>query len=121
MRGADIAMTQTLLEQAREPNVIQALIEVDRLDTRNAQRWVNLDAAELRDFPELTIENLQNITIGPYQIKLSRSYIQDKLQRDANEEYHIEMLRDENQLPQPGFMRVRVSLAFITQPGINFR
>jgi len=90
MRGADVA--QTLLEQAREPNVIQALVEVDRLDTRNAQRWVNLDAAELRDFPELTIENLQNITIGPYQIKLSRSYVQDKLQRDANKEYHIEML-----------------------------
>jgi len=34
------------------------------------------------------------------------------LQRDANEEYHIEMLRDENRLPQPGFRRVRVFSRF---------
>lgn len=91
---------------------MQALVEVENLHTRNAQRWVRLDAVQLIDFPELTLEYLRDLTIGVYRIKLAPSYVQDKLQRDAEEEFQIEMLRAANRTPERGLLRVRVYSRF---------
>ncbi|XP_029173786.1 uncharacterized protein LOC114942563 [Nylanderia fulva] len=112
MEGANVEMAQQLLDKVREPNVVQAMVEVENLKTRNAQRWVRLDAEQLFDFPVLTVEFLKNLTVGVYQIKLAPSYVQDKLQRDEEEEFQLEMLRDVNRLPQPGLMRIRVFSRF---------
>lgn len=59
MAGADGELAQRLLEKAKEPNVMRALVEVENLHTRNVQRWVRLDAVQLIDFPELTLEYLR--------------------------------------------------------------
>lgn len=64
------------------------------------------------DFPELTLDVLQNLTIGIYQIKLVPSYVQDTLQREKDEEFHIKMLRETDRIPEQGFMRVRVFSRF---------
>lgn len=112
MEGADANKAYQLLARAQEPNVVQALVETENLHTRNAQRWVKLDANQLNDFPALEIDLLKDITTGIYQLKLAPSYIQDKLQRDEDEEFQVEMLRDEDRLPTPGFMRVRVYSRF---------
>ncbi|KMQ87335.1 hypothetical protein RF55_13409 [Lasius niger] len=96
-------MAQQLLQKAREPNIVKALVEAENLATRNVE--------ERLDFPVLTLEYLKNLTIGVYQVKLALSYIQDK-QRDEDEELHIEMLRDRNRLPEPGFLRARVFSRF---------
>ncbi|KYN19756.1 hypothetical protein ALC57_07909 [Trachymyrmex cornetzi] len=112
MDEANAALAQRLLEKAKEPNVVQALIEVNNLHTRNAQRWVRLSADQLQDFPVLTLEFLKNLTCGIYQLELSPSYIQDKLQRDQLEEFQVEMLRNQNRLSEPGLMRVRVFSRF---------
>lgn len=112
MEGADAALARQLLERAQEPNVVQALVEQENLHTRNAQRWVRLAANQIVDFPILGLDYLKDLTTGVYQIKLSSSYIQDKLQRDEDEEFQLEMLRNENRLPTPGFMRVRVYSRF---------
>lgn len=55
-----------------------------------------MDANDLEDFPRLTTEYLRELTAGVYQIGLAPSYVQDKLQREENEEFQIELLRDEN-------------------------
>lgn len=112
MEGADAQLAQRLLEKASEPNVVQALVEVENLNTRNAQRWVRLDAEQLQDFPILTLDFIKTLTIGVYQVKLAPSYVQDKLQRDHDEEFQFETLRDINRLPWPGLLRVRVFSRF---------
>ena len=45
-----------------------------------------------------------------YQIKLAPSYVQDKIKRKNNEVFEIEMLRHDNSLHQPGFIRLRLSI-----------
>ena len=96
-------------ERARELNIVQALVEAENLHTRNAQRWVRLNAGQIQNFPILTIEQLKDRTFGIYQVKLAPSYVQDKLQREAEEKFQLEMLRNQNRLPQPDFIRARVS------------
>ncbi|XP_043469676.1 uncharacterized protein LOC122503266 [Leptopilina heterotoma] len=112
MRDVNADLAQHLLEKVNEVNVVQALVEVENLHTRNAQRWIRLDAALLNDFSVLTIDFLRDLTVGTYQIKLSPSYIQDKLARDNDEEFQIKMLRNEERTPTPGFIRVRVFSRF---------
>ncbi|KAL1488844.1 hypothetical protein ABEB36_014639 [Hypothenemus hampei] len=112
MDGANIEMAQALLERRRQPNIVQARVEVKNLYTRNAQRWVRLNAGQIQDFPILTIQELKDLIFGIYQVKLAPSYVQDKLRREAEDEFQLEMLRGENRLPEPGFMRIRVFSRF---------
>lgn len=58
------------------------------------------------------MEYLKELTAGIYQIELAPSYVQDKLQREENDEFQVELLRDENRLPEPGFLRVRIYSRF---------
>ena len=99
IQGADAEMANELL------------VEIEKFNTRNAQRWVQLDAGQLLDFPVLTIQFLKNLTVEVYEVKLAPSYVQVKLQRD-DEEFHIEMLRGDNGVPQPGFIKIRVFFRF---------
>lgn len=82
MEESNTAVAQQLLERARKPNVIQALVEAENLHTRNAHRWVHLNSVQLLDFPVLTLDFLKDLTVGIYQIRLAPSYVQDKLQRE---------------------------------------
>ena len=73
---------------------------------------MRLTGLEVNDFPVLTMENLENLTFGTYQYKLAPSYVQDKIQRENDEVFEIEKLGDDNCLPQPGLIRVRVYSRF---------
>ncbi|XP_025264350.1 uncharacterized protein LOC112637886 [Camponotus floridanus] len=112
MQGTNAELARQMLERAKTPNIIQALVEVDNLHTRNAQRWVRLDVQQILDFPILDLEYLKDLTVGIYQINLAPSYVQDKLQREGQEEFHVEMMRNVQRLPQPGLMRVRIFSRF---------
>lgn len=112
MQGTDAEMARKMLEKARSVNVVQALVEVDNLHTRNAQRWVRLNAQEILDFSILDLDYLKDVTVGIYQVKLAPSYVQDKLQREGDEEFQVEMMRNELRLPEPGLMRVRIFSRF---------
>lgn len=59
-----------MLETTKTPNIVQALIEVDNLHTRNAQRWVRLDVQQIPHFSNLDLEYLNGLTVGIYQITL---------------------------------------------------
>lgn len=106
MEEANAGLARELLDKSREVNIVQARVEVERMCYRNAQ-WIHLHEGQLRDFPRLTLEYLRDLTIGTFQVRLARSYIQDKMQRDAQEEFQLDSLFDEQ-----GFIRVRVFSRF---------
>ena len=112
MAGATVELARSLRENAQQPNVIKTRVENENLHTRNAQRWAVLNSEHLPDFPVLDVGILQNITVGVYQLGLAPSYIQDKFHREEREELQLEMLRDANRIPEPGFLRVRVYSRF---------
>lgn len=107
MEGMTGQVALDLLERARLPNVVQALVEVQQLHTTNRQRWVSLSVHHVDDFPRLSLQDLKDITVGIYQVGLAPGYIQDKLSRQEDDDYQIEFLRNEDRLPEPGFLRVR--------------
>lgn len=43
MEGADADLVQRLLDKVREPNVVKAVLEVENLETRNAERRVRTE------------------------------------------------------------------------------
>lgn len=83
MQETNAELARQMLERAKTPNIIQALIEVNNLHTRNAQRWVRLDVQQILDFPILDLKYLKDLTVGISQINLAPSYVQDKLQREG--------------------------------------
>ena len=84
MQDANADMARTMLEKAREVNILQARVEADELYRTNSQ-WIGLDQNQVIGFPCLTLQDLRDITFGEYQIQLAPSYIQDKLQRKGEE------------------------------------
>lgn len=112
MPGKTVEVAQQLLARVNEVNLLQVRVEREQLMTRRAQRWVLLDQTHVNDFPMLSIDDLERMTIGTYQVRLSPSYIQDKLDREGIENFEIELERDENRLPMPGLIRVRLYSRF---------
>ena len=119
MESASMKFTQKMLDRAKEPNVIQAFEEVENLPNRNANRWLRLNELKLNDFPISNIEFLRNLTFSTYQIKLAPSYVQDKIHRENDEVFEVEILRDDNSLSQTGFLKMRVRLDANYQIDLN--
>ncbi|XP_043262240.1 uncharacterized protein LOC122403027 [Colletes gigas] len=106
MEGVNTKLAQELLHKSKEVNVVHARVEIERLCYRNAM-WIHLNDEHLHNFPHLTLEYLRDLTIGTFQVRLARSYVQDKMQRDDTEEFQLDSLLDE-----PGLIRVRVFSRF---------
>lgn len=66
MEGADAELALTLLARTQEINIVQARIEAENLQRRRRAEWIRLDHNQLIDFPELTFEYLQYLTLGIY-------------------------------------------------------
>lgn len=73
---------------------------------KNGQ-WRRLDYRDIPDFPVLDLEYLKDLTVGIYKVNLVRSYIQDKVLRENDEEFQL----DEH-INEPGFLRIRVYSRF---------
>lgn len=106
MEGATVELAQQMLLKSQTPNAVQARVEIDNLQRRNGQ-WRRLHRNDIHDFPVLGLAFLKDFTLGIYQINLSPSYIQDKLERENDEEFQL----DEH-LNERGFLRVRVFSRF---------
>ncbi|KAM0727894.1 hypothetical protein ACS0PU_005363 [Formica fusca] len=106
MEGANAELAQELLNRSKEVNIVQARVEVERMCTRNAQ-WIHLQNGQLHDFPRLSLESLRDLTVGTFQVNLAPSYIQDKMQRDGQEEFQLDSL-----LGEPELIRVRIFSRF---------
>lgn len=57
-----------MVARAQEPHVVMALVEMDRLGN-----WRPLIEAEGLVFPQLRLAELQDLTVGVFQIRLARS------------------------------------------------
>lgn len=55
---------------------------------------------------------MKDLTVDINQIRLASSYVQDKSQREEEEEFQLEMLRVVDRLPHPGLLRVRLFSRF---------
>lgn len=106
MENADGELAQEMLRRSREPNIVQARVKIHNFERRNGG-WVRLNQNHVPDFPRLDMDCLKDITIGIYQINLSPSYIQDKLQREGTETFEFDERFDE-----PRLIRVRLYSRF---------
>ncbi|XP_051176697.1 uncharacterized protein LOC127291551 [Leptopilina boulardi] len=106
MAGANRQLAEQMLEKSRRPNAVQERVQLENLERRNAL-WIRLNVDQVPHFPRLTLEYLQDLTVGVYQVKLSPGYIQDKVIREENEEFQI----DEH-FNEIGFIRIRIYSRF---------
>ncbi|XP_052693754.1 uncharacterized protein LOC128172028 [Crassostrea angulata] len=69
---------------ARSSNELQTLIIDQGLD-RRSYKWTPLDASEACPlFPQLSEDEIRELTLGVYQVKLARSYTQEHCSHDGS-------------------------------------
>lgn len=107
MEDATVENAQRMLRKLREPNEVQARVEAENLRRRRRAEWVRLGHEAFPNFPRLTMAQLKDITFGTFQIGLARSYIQDKIIRDEEEEFQFDHL-----LGEPGFLAICIYSRF---------
>ena len=56
--SADATLAHKFLAKAQEPNIVQALVEVENHHARNAEGWLPLVANQLNDFPILGLQKI---------------------------------------------------------------
>lgn len=109
MDGATAEVARNMLERARTVNRLQERVERENLARLRAV-WNPLNANIVIDFPVLNMDYLTELTIGIYQLKLAPAYVQDQQARDDNNEFHINLHRNE-----PGFLHCRFYSRFRNQ------
>ena len=68
---------------------LKSIVEDNGMDKRNKSNW---DVVELvEDFPRMSDTMLRVLTLGTYQLKLSRSYVQEYLSGDCDIQVHREI------------------------------
>ena len=73
---------------SRQPNELRHLVETEGMDLRT-YAWEKIDASDVvPDFPRLT-EEIRQITLGIYQVKMAKSYTAEHFQEDGNYEIHV--------------------------------
>ena len=93
MQGAIVELARKMRLKAEEPNTMQARVETENwLGRRSIWEWIQ---HLIPDFPRLDLEYLKDRAFGIYQVNLCPGYIQDKLQRDQDDQLQIEQLFDE--------------------------
>ncbi|XP_062574273.1 uncharacterized protein LOC134236110 [Saccostrea cucullata] len=71
---------------ARSSNELQTFVNDTGLD-RRSYRWTPIDATEAcQSFPKLTEDEIRELTLGVYQVKLARSYTQEHCSSDGTYE-----------------------------------
>ena len=71
----DVAVGARMLYLSHQVNTLKERVEMEHLDTRRSTVWK--EATQVVDFPRLSEERLRELTCGTYQLKLSKSYIQE--------------------------------------------
>ena len=106
MKTANTALAQSMLEKSRLPNLLLAKVETEGLEHVKRSDWFSMTAeVHLPGFPVLTEDYLRDLTVGVHQLKLTKSYVHDKVQRDSD--YTIDIL-----LEEPGLLRARIYSRF---------
>lgn len=72
---------------AKQINQLQEHIENSNIAARRS-KWQKVDESDLM-FPMMTEEELRNITLGVYQLKLARSYSQEHMIEEGGYEVYV--------------------------------
>ena len=89
-----------------QSNELQERVIAEKLD-RKISTWKKIDSDDLPEFPVLSEEELTNLTIGVYQLKLAKSYTSEHLDDDGD---YICMVNDEIE----GILRARIQSRHIS-------
>ncbi|XP_033756201.1 uncharacterized protein LOC117338945 [Pecten maximus] len=77
---ADQILAAKMRVLAKDKNSLQERVREESLDRRTAS-WKRLEADNaVVDFPSLSEDDLRNITLGVYQLKMARSYTHEHLE-----------------------------------------
>ena len=106
MADKTIELAREIKDRINNINVVQALVEVDNLARRNAI-WERLNEQNVPDFPQFDRHYLKQITLGPYQIELAPSYVQDKFDHESTDIFQLDINRE-----IPGLLRFRIYSRF---------
>ncbi|KYN12423.1 hypothetical protein ALC57_15406 [Trachymyrmex cornetzi] len=106
MDGCDAEAARRILARSQEVNEVQARVAAENLQRRRQTEWERIDQNQLVDFPHLTLNYLQDLTLGVYQLFLAPSYIQDSLLRQNNV-FEVDLRAQEQ-----GFARFRLFSRF---------
>jgi hypothetical protein len=80
----DKEIAEKILQLTGETNKIKEYIE--KLKDKNSKqpKWTNLNAtSSVDDFPKMTFDELQELTLGTYQLKQAHSYCTEHLSEDG--------------------------------------
>ncbi|OXA46743.1 hypothetical protein Fcan01_18240 [Folsomia candida] len=66
-------LIEYVASRLESPNLVQALVEQNNLQRGNAA-WNTADEDDVLEFPELSLDELKLITLGPYQLNIGIQY-----------------------------------------------
>ena len=96
-----IDIADKMLKRLTTPN---CLFEVDNLNLdKNRKDFKTLTSEDCPEFPKLTEQDLVDITLGSYQIKMAKLYVSAHLDNEGKYSFQICTDKDE-----PGLLRVQV-------------
>lgn len=78
-----------MLQQHQKTNDLKSLVEEKGLH-RKIKVWKRVDECDIDNFPRLSDEQLSELTLGVYQIRLSSSYIQEHLEGNCDIHIHVD-------------------------------
>lgn len=91
---------------ASQTNKLQERVESEEMH-RRIKAWTPMNATDTLDFPLLSEEELLNLTVGVYQLKLAKSYTAEHKNDDGD--YNIMVNND-----IPDVLRVRIQSRHIS-------
>ncbi|VDI22741.1 Hypothetical predicted protein [Mytilus galloprovincialis] len=81
----DEQLASKMLYLSKQKNLLHEKIIEEGLDKRSC-KWQKIDASSAPTFPRLSEEDIRNITVGVYQLKLAPCYTREHLDDDGNYE-----------------------------------
>ncbi|XP_061191748.1 uncharacterized protein LOC133199988 [Saccostrea echinata] len=84
---ADDAEAAKMLYLSKQVNNLKQMVQENGLNRRSTQ-WQTVLECEIQNFPMLDEDQLRNLTCGTYQLKLSRSYIQEHIEGECDISFH---------------------------------
>ncbi|CAG2254094.1 unnamed protein product [Mytilus edulis] len=81
----DEQLASKMLYLSKQKNLLHEKIIEEGLDKRSC-KWQKIDASSAPTFPRLSEEDIRNITVGVYQLKLAPCYTREHLDDDGSYE-----------------------------------
>jgi hypothetical protein len=73
-KPGDLELAKFMVERSELSNLLAEKISNENLD-RVRKPWIRISELDLQDFPLLSLDDLQSITVGIYQLRNARSYL----------------------------------------------